>query len=303
MAQIVYASTASFCVENARELGIPAALLLDKIVRCSKTTPRKDGFCWYTAKQFEEETSLKKDTFTRAAQKLEEAGIIERKVTYIIGTMERATHFKLLPQSCFDKSEMRFEPPSSESGFEPPSVNTIKYNKGETEIAKAISSPPQPAAGSSMKEVQSSFPFDDPVKDVAPTSLRPDKFKGDADRARRREFAIVGELRKHFGFTKGSANEAERKLVHQRLEDGWSKEEMAKVVTWLKENKEWYKDKPLQTCLAKPAFDEYQAANGTGNSSDLFAGMTDEQIHYWKMNHDEEYYEEFMRKAREAGNL
>lgn len=93
---IDYANTAGYHVENAKKLGVPAAILLDKIIRLSKCTNRKDGFCWYTAKQFEDETTFAKNTFSRAAKKLEEEGIVERKITYIAGTMTTATHFRLV---------------------------------------------------------------------------------------------------------------------------------------------------------------------------------------------------------------
>lgn len=241
MAQIIYASTASFCVENARELGIPAAILLDKIVRLSPHTPRKDGFCWYTAKDFEMETSLKKDAFAQAVKKLEEAGIIEKKVTYVLGTMERATHFKLTATSIEPKSESGFDRTSSESGFDPLSVNTIKYNKGDTEIAKAISSP-QSSLGSAPKEVVEDFPVGAEEQKV---SVRPNKKEADPAK---RCWAVAKQVLEAWGYRAPKVSSVLAGKVKTWLDAGFSPEQIIEAGGMMKENGDeyWKSATPIQ---------------------------------------------------------
>lgn len=238
MAEIHYASTASFCVENARELGIPAALLLDKIVRLSKSTERKDGFCWYTSKQFEEETSLKKDAFANAAKKLEDAGVVERKVTYIIGTMKKATHFRLL-----EKSEVRSEPPSTSAvrpAFSEYNKNTINTHH---------------FGGSEMRVVAS--PFDASTKQIV--SVRPslEQKNDQAAIKRRRSFAILKELYDEFGW-RGKPNENEAALLTSALDNGYDKESIKSALSWL-EAHEFWGSKPVVSKLSDTALKQYDA--------------------------------------------
>lgn len=281
-----------------------------------QTNPKviaRGGFFYIKHEWWERITGYSRKTYCDACDLLAKAGLIEYKKMYILGTHTSVNHFRLLygdwklaPDCAFfvkpDLNPLHI--PDCEVTSQP--YNTKDNTQEEDKVVNPLGShnpTHQPSAESSKDELDSvQFPFDDPVKEVVPTSIRPDKDKNAAAR-RRQEFAILGDIRKHFGFEKGGDSRLERQLVHDRLSDGWSKAEIIKVVAWLKENKEWYKDKTLRHCLGKEAFDEYQAANGTGNSNDFFAGMTDDQIHYWKMNHDPEYAEEFERKVREAGNL
>ena len=93
---IINSATAFYNVAIARQYGVPAAVLLNKIITLCQYTQRKDGFCWFTAPQFEAVSGFKKTCYHNAVKTLVEAGIIEKKVTYILGTMERANHFRLL---------------------------------------------------------------------------------------------------------------------------------------------------------------------------------------------------------------
>lgn len=247
MAQIVYASTASFCVENARELGIPAALLLDKIVRLSKTTPREDGFCWYTYKQFEEETSLKRTCFDNAARKLEKAGIVERKVTYVIGTMTTATHFKLLPQNC-EKKEADCPPKAhprmpAKSASREYDKNTIKCmnapigafgtssnsaigtsERSEQSERSDTASPTQPFSGLEMKK----------------QSVRPDKCETASGNNERRIAAMLGELKKHLG-VKSPHTVQERSAIRTRLKADpfLTVDDLLEQVDWATQHPHW----------------------------------------------------------------
>lgn len=87
--------SASYDVDMARQYGLEAAVLYNKLVYLSRFTNREDGYCWRTAKELEEELGLSKYQQTRAIEILEKAGLIETKVTYITGTTSRAKHFKV----------------------------------------------------------------------------------------------------------------------------------------------------------------------------------------------------------------
>lgn len=88
--------SASYDIGIAKEYGIPSAVLLNKLMYLAKFTTREDGFCWRTQKELEEELGLTRYQQELAIKKLEEAGLIETKNTYIIGTQIKCRHFKLL---------------------------------------------------------------------------------------------------------------------------------------------------------------------------------------------------------------
>ena len=88
--------SASYDVGIAREFGIPSAVLLNKLLYLSKNTTREDGFCWRTAKELEDELGLTRTQQELAIKKLEDAGIIETKNTFIIGTQIKCKHFRVI---------------------------------------------------------------------------------------------------------------------------------------------------------------------------------------------------------------
>jgi hypothetical protein len=101
--------SASYDIGIAKELGLASAVLLNKLMYLSKFTPREDGYCWRTQKELEDELGLTRYQQELAIQKLEEAGYIETKNTFIIGTQIKCKHFKLLISSDLletSKSEM-----------------------------------------------------------------------------------------------------------------------------------------------------------------------------------------------------
>lgn len=159
------------------------------------------------------------------------------------------------------------------------------------EIAASSKSFEDSSSKESETSSNNSVPFGEPVKEMPTRSLRPDKEKKAADAKRRADYAMLGEIRKHFGFAKGSGSPEEKKLLRARLDEGWTKDEIIKVITWIKENREWYNDKPIQVCLASKVFDEYQASNVPPEQT-----MDKEQLHRWRMTHDEEYREKVMEE-------
>lgn len=88
--------SASYDIGIAKELGIASAVLLNKLMYLAKFTPREDKFCWRTQKELEEELGLTRYQQELAIKKLEEAGLIETKNTFIIGTQIKCRHFRVL---------------------------------------------------------------------------------------------------------------------------------------------------------------------------------------------------------------
>lgn len=98
--------SASYDVGIAREFGIPSAVLLNKLLYLSKNTTREDGFCWRTADELEQELGISRKQQELAIKKLEDAGIIETKNTYIIGTQIKCKHFKIIDLYEKDNSDL-----------------------------------------------------------------------------------------------------------------------------------------------------------------------------------------------------
>ena len=85
--------SASYDVDMAKEYGIEAAVLFNKLVYLSRYSKREDGYCWRTASELESELGLSKFQQSRAEKILVNAGLIETKVTYIAGTLNRCKHY------------------------------------------------------------------------------------------------------------------------------------------------------------------------------------------------------------------
>ena len=88
--------SASYDVGVAKKFGINCAVLLNKLNYLCSYTVREDGFCWRTAAELENELGLTRTQQELAIKKLEDAGIIETKNTYIVGTQIKCKHFKVL---------------------------------------------------------------------------------------------------------------------------------------------------------------------------------------------------------------
>lgn len=143
--------TASFDVGLAREVGMPAAILYNKLLWLSQTDMVRryntDGWFYYTAKEFEDATDFTKNTYTAATDRLVKAGYIEKRKRYIDGTSVSVNHFRFLKY---------YEPNAHEMGKGGSTADGNPYNivnnKGykldfpEPEIPLST---PQPTAGRS----------------------------------------------------------------------------------------------------------------------------------------------------------
>lgn len=94
-------------MEVAREFGIPAAVMLDKIAYLQRFTKREDGFCFRTAAELERETALSRYQQERAIAKLKGAGLVEVKVTKTGKNAAPVRHFRLTESGKTAAGEMR----------------------------------------------------------------------------------------------------------------------------------------------------------------------------------------------------
>lgn len=92
--------TASFDANLAKIVGIPAAILYNKLSWMSQTDMVKDydpdGWFYYTMNDFCEATGYKKDAYAKAIKQLEEAGFVEKKKKFVHGTSRPCNHFRIL---------------------------------------------------------------------------------------------------------------------------------------------------------------------------------------------------------------
>lgn len=68
--------------------------------KSAKKYPDSDGFCWRTTDQIYEDTGMTKFQSRRAAQVLEENGLLEQKKAYIPGKTVSCIHYKTLSRNC-----------------------------------------------------------------------------------------------------------------------------------------------------------------------------------------------------------
>jgi len=88
--------SASYDVDVAKEYGIPAAILLNKLLYLQQYSKREDGFCWRSSAELSDELALSDRQLRKATSALEGAGVIETKVTYIDGTLTKCKHYHII---------------------------------------------------------------------------------------------------------------------------------------------------------------------------------------------------------------
>ena len=88
--------SASYNVDMAKELGLPAAALLNKLMYLQQYTRRGDGFCWRTSEELTNELGIGPKQLRNAVSILERHGIIETKNTYIVGTHTKCKHYRII---------------------------------------------------------------------------------------------------------------------------------------------------------------------------------------------------------------
>jgi len=132
--------TAGYNADVARVYGINEALLLDSVEFWMRNSRRKDGYCWFTADEFEVKTAVKRGAMERAVKKLEKLGVIETKNTYIIGTHKKCKHYKIVGDVKSECSETTqsdcIETTQSESTETIQSVNSSNRTLTEISLSK-----------------------------------------------------------------------------------------------------------------------------------------------------------------------
>ena len=119
--------SASYDVDMALKYGVEVAALYNKLEYLARYTTREDGYCWRTAEELEKEIGLSKKQQALAVKKLENAGLIYTKVTYIQGTQKRSKHFFVVGTSNAESYQTSLSE-SAESNF--------LYNNNHTVINK-----------------------------------------------------------------------------------------------------------------------------------------------------------------------
>ena len=125
--------SASYDVDMALKYGIEVAALYNKLEYLARYTTREDGYCWRTAEELENEIGLSKKQQALAVKKLENAGLIYTKVTYIQGTQKRSKHFFVVGTSNPESNQTSLsEIPESNQ-----TANTESYQTSLSESAKS----------------------------------------------------------------------------------------------------------------------------------------------------------------------
>lgn len=88
-------------LEIGKAFGWDAAILFNKLEYLERQTKRKDGYCFRTAEEIEEELGIQDKRLRKIIKDLKDAGIIDVKNTYILGTTKKCRHFKILWDSDF----------------------------------------------------------------------------------------------------------------------------------------------------------------------------------------------------------
>lgn len=149
--------TAGYNADIARVYGINEALLLDAITFWERHSRRKDGYCWFTAEEFEVKTAIKPSAMKRAIDKLTAAGIIEVKNTYIIGTQIKCRHFKMIqtPKSEVSKVEQSDYAETVQSGTTETvqSVNSSDRTLTELHLPKGKGDTPETYGNTEINEM------------------------------------------------------------------------------------------------------------------------------------------------------
>lgn len=125
--------SAGYNADLARTYGLTEALLLENIEYYTRASRRKDGYCWFTANEFELRTAIKSGAMTRAIKNLESQGIIEVKNTYIIGTQKKCRHFRIASELTLTYTEL--EQSQSAEVITSDCAETIQSESTETAIS------------------------------------------------------------------------------------------------------------------------------------------------------------------------
>lgn len=223
--------TASFDAGLAREVGIAAAVLYNALVWVAQSEMVKgynsDGWFYYTATKFEEETTYTKNSYTAAVKALMDAGYIEKKQKYIKNTSVSVNHYRFLKFYNPDSQKLgtggftKIVKPYNKKN------NTEEYHSvsAETETradAEHLSSDCEPKEGAGGV-VKITTPFTEPVASVKPKDVK--KVVTKADQVRMLADELMGMV-----MPGKKSSPALRSVVKARLNENYQPEELRLAV-------------------------------------------------------------------------
>lgn len=296
-----------FDANLARHIGLAAAILYNLLLWQSQSEVVQnydpDGWFYFTAKRFEQLTTYSANWFTKASDKLVKCGLVEKKRMFRHDANGVAClHFRVLItdwKMAFDETQLTQNVMGTHTKCDFNNIENKKENispkshKCVTDFGDSTkpsaceaSSPSAPRPTSSDKD---SLPFDVSERVV---SVRPSKVEASKGQAKRRAFAVLGDIYKRFNL-KGKPGVVEGKRVQAALEEGWTPDDLMKAVEWARED-DFYGDKVLIAQLSEAALKQYEAAQNAKNKPPVFNPEFDPDF-------DWEAAEARIRKAEEEG--
>lgn len=247
---IAVTQTASMDANIAKKVGVAAALLYNQLVFMSQTDMVKDydndGWFYYTAEDFERSTTFTANTFTAAIKRLVDAGMIEKKRTYIKHTTVSVNHFRILYSQEMGIGEVTRDVNSYnienniEKNIPIPHKRNCPTSSSATDVASSDASPRganphfsslsggeptgepigrRPDGGCDSGGALTKGVFDDPVT-KATISVKPERGKSEVDR---QAWALTGEVTKmcqEAGVRCPEKNIALKSAIVARLKEG-----------------------------------------------------------------------------------
>lgn len=105
--------SAGYNVDLAIKYSINIAIVLNRLVWLTRHTPRNDGFCWQTIKDWHDHTGLSRYQVDKAISELEKMEIIEVKNTWIIGTQTKCRHYRFIDENTKNETVAEKAPKST----------------------------------------------------------------------------------------------------------------------------------------------------------------------------------------------
>lgn len=136
--------SAGYNVDLAIKYSINIAIVLNRLVWLTRHTPRNDGFCWQTIKDWHDHTGLSRYQVDKAISELEKMEIIEVKNTWIIGTQTKCRHYRFIDEN-------------SKNAEKSPKIEQNSKNDQKPEKVAKVAETPQNQANSGIIEADEDY--------------------------------------------------------------------------------------------------------------------------------------------------
>lgn len=242
--------TATFDANLARHVGIAAAILYNLLLWTSQSEVVEnydpDGWFYFTAKRFERLTTYSANWFTKASDKLVEAGLVEKKRMFRHDHEGLAClHFRIANPNWKTAFE-DFEITQNVRGTHTKCDFNIKEEKEKKKIEITPNgddfASPQSSLGSAPKEVVEDFPVGAEEQKV---SVRPNKKEADPAK---RCWAVAKQVLEAWGYRAPKVSSVLAGKVKTWLDAGFSPEQIIEAGGMMKENGDeyWKSATPIQ---------------------------------------------------------